>query len=109
VSVPDKCSWGVDRALCRFPERAGYVMIDGILDPVLWSSAFLGWEIVSIGSIHLAEPELTWHRTFFSSAEETYRFFLETCAEVSYFLNPSQRYHLGPPLPSPTQHLPYWS
>ncbi|KAJ7779498.1 hypothetical protein DFH07DRAFT_936286 [Mycena maculata] len=48
------------------PNRAGFVVIDGIVDPVAWSS----------------EPAYKWPSNWLSSTEKTYKFFLETCAEA---------------------------
>ncbi|KAF7297243.1 hypothetical protein MIND_00957400 [Mycena indigotica] len=48
------------------PERAGRVVIDGIVDPVRWSN----------------EPMYKWPLWLLASTEKTYRFFLETCAEA---------------------------
>ncbi|KAF7309279.1 hypothetical protein MIND_00298200 [Mycena indigotica] len=46
------------------PDRAGRVVIDGIVDPMSWSS----------------EPAHKWPANWLASTEKTYRFFLEMCA-----------------------------
>ncbi|KAJ6552931.1 TAP-like protein-domain-containing protein [Mycena capillaripes] len=58
------------------PERAGHVVIDGIVDPVNWSS----------------EPSHKWTANWLSSTEKTYTFFLETCAEAGPTRCPISQY-----------------
>ncbi|KAJ7624802.1 hypothetical protein FB45DRAFT_924242 [Roridomyces roridus] len=48
------------------PERAGFVVIDGIADPVNWST----------------EPSHKWPANWLASTEKTYRFYLETCSRA---------------------------
>ncbi|KAJ7114947.1 hypothetical protein C8R44DRAFT_795090 [Mycena epipterygia] len=48
------------------PERAGFVIIDGIVDPINWSM----------------EPSYKWTANWLASVEKTYQFFLETCAKA---------------------------
>ncbi|KAJ7187332.1 hypothetical protein C8R46DRAFT_1059501 [Mycena filopes] len=48
------------------PERAGFVVIDGIADPVNWST----------------EPSHKWPINWLASTEKTYRFYLETCSHA---------------------------
>ncbi|KAJ7482544.1 hypothetical protein FB451DRAFT_1084919 [Mycena latifolia] len=48
------------------PTRAGFVVIDGIVDPVNWSN----------------EPSHKWPINWMASTEKTYRFFLETCSQA---------------------------
>ncbi|KAJ7935989.1 hypothetical protein B0H13DRAFT_2304056 [Mycena leptocephala] len=48
------------------PERAGYVVIDGIVDPENWST----------------EPSHKWTANWLVSTEQTYRFFLKTCVKA---------------------------
>ncbi|KAJ7441618.1 hypothetical protein B0H11DRAFT_2095722 [Mycena galericulata] len=48
------------------PERAGFVVIDGVTDPVNWST----------------EPSHKWPRNWLASSEKTYRFYLETCSRA---------------------------
>ncbi|KAJ7101484.1 hypothetical protein B0H15DRAFT_816241 [Mycena belliarum] len=48
------------------PHRAGFVVIDGIADPVNWST----------------EPSHKWPINWLASTEKTYRFYLETCAQA---------------------------
>ncbi|KAJ7467884.1 Alpha/Beta hydrolase protein [Mycena galericulata] len=48
------------------PDRAGFVFIDGIVDPINWSS----------------EPGHKWTANWLASTEMTYRFFLETCVQA---------------------------
>ncbi|KAJ6632281.1 hypothetical protein B0H10DRAFT_1937936 [Mycena sp. CBHHK59/15] len=48
------------------PDRAGFVVIDGIVDPVNWSM----------------EPSHKWPANWLASTEKTYRFFLETCSRA---------------------------
>ncbi|KAJ7198642.1 hypothetical protein C8J57DRAFT_1504457 [Mycena rebaudengoi] len=59
-------SYGSILALQRLPDRAGFVVIDGIADPVNWSS----------------EPSHKWPINWLASTERTYRFFLETCSKA---------------------------
>ncbi|KAF7345712.1 hypothetical protein MVEN_01591200 [Mycena venus] len=58
------------------PERAGFVAIDGIVDPVAWAT----------------EPPYTWPANWLTSIEKTYRFFLETCAEAGPIRCPLTQY-----------------
>ncbi|KAJ7330409.1 hypothetical protein DFH08DRAFT_882587 [Mycena albidolilacea] len=48
------------------PHRAGFVVIDGIADPVNWST----------------EPSHKWPINWLASTEKTYRFYLETCSRA---------------------------
>ncbi|KAJ7181518.1 hypothetical protein C8R43DRAFT_869680 [Mycena crocata] len=48
------------------PARAGFVVIDGIADPVNWST----------------EPSHKWPINWLASTEKTYRFYLETCSRA---------------------------
>ncbi|KAJ7248857.1 Alpha/Beta hydrolase protein [Mycena haematopus] len=48
------------------PDRAGFVVIDGIADPVNWST----------------EPSHKWPINWLASTEKTYRFYLETCSRA---------------------------
>ncbi|KAJ7441631.1 hypothetical protein B0H11DRAFT_2095796 [Mycena galericulata] len=48
------------------PERAGFVMIDGVVDPVNWST----------------EPSHKWPINWLASTEKTYRFYLKTCSRA---------------------------
>ncbi|KAF8146414.1 hypothetical protein K438DRAFT_1869647 [Mycena galopus ATCC 62051] len=48
------------------PDRAGFVVIDGIADPVNWST----------------EPSHKWSINWLASTEKTYRFYLETCSHA---------------------------
>ncbi|KAJ6550847.1 hypothetical protein DFH09DRAFT_988697 [Mycena vulgaris] len=48
------------------PSRAGFVVIDGIADPVNWST----------------EPSHKWPINWLASTEKTYRFYLETCSHA---------------------------
>ncbi|KAJ6452643.1 hypothetical protein C8R45DRAFT_916074 [Mycena sanguinolenta] len=48
------------------PDRAGFVVIDGIVDPVNWST----------------EPSHKWPINWLASTEKTYRFYLETCSRA---------------------------
>ncbi|KAJ6535074.1 hypothetical protein B0H19DRAFT_437616 [Mycena capillaripes] len=48
------------------PDRAGFVVIDGIADPVNWST----------------EPSHKWPINWLASTEKTYRFYLETCSHA---------------------------
>ncbi|KAJ7077615.1 hypothetical protein C8R44DRAFT_689517 [Mycena epipterygia] len=48
------------------PARAGFVVIDGIVDSVNWST----------------EPSHKWPINWLASAEKTYRFYLETCSHA---------------------------
>ncbi|KAJ7463036.1 hypothetical protein FB451DRAFT_1266699 [Mycena latifolia] len=48
------------------PDRAGFVVIDGIADPVNWST----------------EPSHKWPANWLASTEKTYRFYLETCSHA---------------------------
>ncbi|KAJ7579876.1 Alpha/Beta hydrolase protein [Mycena floridula] len=49
-----------------FPNRVGHVLIDGILDPVMWSS----------------EPSYYWATNVLTSMEKTYEMFLKDCAQA---------------------------
>jgi pimeloyl-ACP methyl ester carboxylesterase len=48
------------------PDRVGYATVDGIADPVSWSN----------------EPSHKWHKGWISSAEATYKVFLEDCTRA---------------------------
>ncbi|KAJ7484005.1 hypothetical protein B0H11DRAFT_1196196 [Mycena galericulata] len=48
------------------PDRVGFVVIDGIADPVNWST----------------EPSHKWPINWLASTEKTYRFYLETCSRA---------------------------
>ncbi|KAJ7722011.1 hypothetical protein B0H16DRAFT_1431558 [Mycena metata] len=48
------------------PDRVGYVVIDGIVDPVVWSS----------------EPSQNWPINWLQSTEKTYQFYLKTCSQA---------------------------
>ncbi|KAF8579924.1 hypothetical protein K439DRAFT_1620181 [Ramaria rubella] len=53
--------------LClRFPNRVGRVIIDGIVDPVAWSTV----------------PSFKWYKSWLGDAEEAYRMFLKGCSEA---------------------------
>jgi hypothetical protein len=73
----------------RLPSRAGFVVIDGIVDPVNWSS-----ESFMLASYYrsevLAEPSHKWPINWLASTEKTYRFYLETCSRVSTLIVVSQ-------------------
>ncbi|KAJ7629198.1 hypothetical protein DFH06DRAFT_722333 [Mycena polygramma] len=48
------------------PDRAGFVVMDGIADPVNWST----------------EPSHKWPINWLASTEKTYRFYLKTCSHA---------------------------
>ncbi|KAF8959156.1 hypothetical protein BDZ97DRAFT_1667553 [Flammula alnicola] len=55
-----------------FPERVGYIVIDGIVDPVSWAN----------------EPTHEWAHNWLSSAEAAYEYFLKDCAQAGPSLCP---------------------
>ncbi|KAF9020091.1 alpha/beta-hydrolase [Hymenopellis radicata] len=63
------------------PERIGYTVIDGIADPVNWSS----------------EPSHKWPANWLSSTEKTYQMFLKDCSEAGPKRCPLARYRGEPP------------
>ncbi|KAJ6510959.1 hypothetical protein C8R45DRAFT_965744 [Mycena sanguinolenta] len=58
------------------PDRAGFVVIDGIADPVNWST----------------EPSHKWPINWLASTEKTYRFYLETCSRAGPEACPLTKY-----------------
>ncbi|KAJ7763322.1 hypothetical protein B0H16DRAFT_1368317 [Mycena metata] len=58
------------------PDRVGFVVIDGIADPVNWST----------------EPSHKWPINWLASTEKTYRFYLETCSRAGPEACPLSRY-----------------
>ncbi|KAF9072802.1 hypothetical protein BDP27DRAFT_1400715 [Rhodocollybia butyracea] len=60
------------------PRRIGYAVIDGIADPVNWSSD--------------CEPSHKWPINWVSDAEKTYKLFLEDCSKAGPSLCPLTRY-----------------
>ncbi|KAF7333329.1 hypothetical protein MVEN_02348200 [Mycena venus] len=58
------------------PHRAGFVVIDGIVDPVNWST----------------EPSHKWPINWLASTEKTYRFYLETCSRAGSDACPLTQY-----------------
>ncbi|KAJ7723249.1 hypothetical protein B0H16DRAFT_1385505 [Mycena metata] len=58
------------------PDRVGFVVIDGIADPVNWST----------------EPSHKWPINWLASTEKTYRFYLETCSSAGPEACPLSRY-----------------
>ncbi|KAJ7472158.1 hypothetical protein FB451DRAFT_1036968 [Mycena latifolia] len=58
------------------PDRAGFVVIDGIVDPVNWST----------------EPSHKWPINWLASSEKTYRFYLETCSQAGPAACPLTQY-----------------
>ncbi|KAF7290832.1 hypothetical protein MIND_01324400 [Mycena indigotica] len=62
------------------PHRVGYVVIDGIADPVNWST----------------EPSHKWPINWLASTEKTYRFYLETCSKAGPARCPIVKYQNEP-------------
>ncbi|KAJ7923407.1 hypothetical protein B0H13DRAFT_2316597 [Mycena leptocephala] len=58
------------------PDRAGFVVIDGIADSVNWST----------------EPSQKWPINWLASTEKTYRFYLKTCSQAGPEACPLTRY-----------------
>ncbi|KAJ7226696.1 hypothetical protein GGX14DRAFT_626760 [Mycena pura] len=58
------------------PHRVGFVVIDGIADPVNWST----------------EPSHKWPINWLASTEKTYRFYLQTCSKAGPEACPLARY-----------------
>ncbi|KAJ7753636.1 hypothetical protein DFH07DRAFT_774037 [Mycena maculata] len=48
------------------PHRTGFVVVDGIVDPVVWAN----------------EPSQKWPINWLASTEKTYRFYLEACSQA---------------------------
>ncbi|KAJ7687836.1 Alpha/Beta hydrolase protein [Mycena rosella] len=62
------------------PDRAGFVVIDGIADPVNWST----------------EPSHKWPINWLASTEKTYRFYLEACSHAGPEACPLTQYQDEP-------------
>lgn len=69
--------------LLRLPDEVGLVAIDGIADPVQWSSTHsLPGHSSHISRLPTDEPSHKWHKDWVVNAETTYQIFLEQCIEA---------------------------
>ncbi|CAA7270028.1 unnamed protein product [Cyclocybe aegerita] len=62
------------------PDRVGYVVIDGIVDPISWST----------------DPVYKWASNWLASSEETYEIFLKDCSEAGPSLCPLAQHENEP-------------
>ncbi|KAJ7051015.1 hypothetical protein C8F01DRAFT_999912 [Mycena amicta] len=62
------------------PDRVGYVVIDGIADPVNWST----------------EPSHKWSINWLASTEKTYKYYLQTCSKAGPARCPIVKYQNEP-------------